>query len=380
MIEGVGRLVANRYRLERVLGRGGMGRVWLARDEKLHRSVAVKELLFPPQITSDERDVLCARSMREAQSAARLRHAGIVTVHDVCEEDGRPWIIMEFVPGRSLADEIEAEGALAPEKVAKLGLQILDALRTAHMAGVIHRDVKPSNILLEDQQAMLTDFGIAMIDGAAVITGTGLLIGTPAYMAPEQAEGRRASSRSDLWSLGATLYAAVEGRPPYEGPNSAAVFIAMGKEEPPPARNAGPLSAVIHGLLRKDPDQRIDLDEAERLLRRALEWEPVSRSAPSVTRVDDRARQKEPQSALEYGVTRVLPRFAEGSVSGLASFVLALLLLIVLPICAAVVGAFVGHYLDYGMRPILGIAGFAAGMVGGFRLLGRLTMNNPFSS
>jgi serine/threonine protein kinase len=255
MSQGLGRLIAERYRLGDVLGAGGMGKVWRAHDEFLKRDVAVKELVLPSEVADSDRRAFCARTIREARSAARLSHPGIVTIHDVIEQGGLPWIIMELIPGRSLDELITAEGPLAPRVVARIGLQVLAALRAAHAANVTHRDVKPSNILLRTRQAVLTDFGIATIEGDSTITSSGVIIGTPAFMAPEQARGSRATAESDLWSLGATLYAAVEGRPPYTGPSVGAVFMALASEDPAPTRNAGSLKPVIEGLLRKDPRQ-----------------------------------------------------------------------------------------------------------------------------
>ncbi|HZB32363.1 MAG TPA: serine/threonine-protein kinase, partial [Streptosporangiaceae bacterium] len=272
-----GQLVAGRYHLVEIIGRGGMGAVWRARDETLGRDVAVKELILSPVVAAAERAAFCARTIREARSAARLRHPGIVTIHDVIQQDGLPWIIMEYVTGRSLAEVIASAGRLSPDQVARIGLRILAALRAAHSAGIVHRDVKPANVLLDagsggggpgdDERVVLTDFGIAALEGDAAITQSGLILGTPAFMAPEQARGLRATERSDLWSLGATLYAAVEGGPPYQGPSSGAVFMALATEEPRPPVHAGPLTPVLGGLLRKDPAHRLSAEQTAALLR-----------------------------------------------------------------------------------------------------------------
>jgi eukaryotic-like serine/threonine-protein kinase len=264
MAQRVGRVIAGRYWLIEVLGRGGMGTVWRAHDNHLRREVAAKECVLPTGATDSEREVFCARTIREARSAARLRHPGIVTIHDHFDQDGSPWIIMELVPGRSLADEIE-QAPLPPMRVAEIGRQMLEALCIAHRNGVVHRDIKPSNVLLEGDKVFLTDFGIAAIDDDTAITKSGMIIGTPAYMAPEQAGGGQPTSLSDLWSLGATLYAAVEGIAPYTGPNAGAIFTALAINEPPRTRNAGVLEPVIRGLLCKDPDLRMQADEASRL-------------------------------------------------------------------------------------------------------------------
>ena len=276
MAEDPGRLIADRYQLIEVLGRGGMGLVWRARDEMLRRDVAVKELALPPHIGTAERKNFCARTIREARSAARLKHPGIVTIYDVIQQDGLPWIVMELVQGPSLGDVIDTSGPLPPVAVADIGRQVLDALRAAHAAGIVHRDVKPANVLLDGGRAVLTDFGIAALEGDASITQSGLILGTPAFMAPEQARGQRATERSDLWSLGATLYAAVEGGPPYRGPNSGAVFMALATEEPRPAVRAGPLEPVLRGLLRKDPAHRLSAGQAARLLEHLSAGEPQS--------------------------------------------------------------------------------------------------------
>src|SRR5918999_1685461 len=198
-----GQLVAGRYHLVEIIGRGGMGAVWRARDETLGRDVAVKELILSPVVAAAERAAFCARTIREARSAARLRHPGIVTIHDVIQQDGLPWIIMEYVTGRSLAEVIASAGRLSPDQVARIGLRILAALRAAHSAGIVHRDVKPANVLLDagsggggpgdDERVVLTDFGIAALEGDAAITQSGLILGTPAFMAPEQARGLRAT-------------------------------------------------------------------------------------------------------------------------------------------------------------------------------------------
>ncbi|XVQ08712.1 serine/threonine-protein kinase [Spirillospora sp. CA-255316] len=250
-------VLAGRYRLVSLLGRGGMGAVWRARDERLDREVAVKELRLPEDLGDDERRTWIARLDREARAAAGLKHPGIITVHDrVTGEDGRPWIVMELVHGRSLEDLLRTEGPLPPHRVARIGLEMLAALRAAHRAGITHRDIKPANVLLEEERVVLTDFGIAAVDGDATLTRTGAVIGTPAYMSPEQVRGQAATPASDLWSLGARLYTAVEGRPPFNGPSAAAVFVAVATEDPPPAGRAGPLEPTILELLRRDPHRR----------------------------------------------------------------------------------------------------------------------------
>lgn len=209
-----GELIGGRYRLVELIGRGGMGRVWRGRDETLERDVAVKEVMFPQGIIADQREVLLQRVLREARAAAQLNHPGIITVHDVVEHAGAPVIVMEYVAGMSLAAAIEQSGGLPVRRVAEIGAAMLRALSRAHAAGIIHRDLKPDNILLMDDRVIITDFGIAhMVDSTIALTHTGTLIGTPAYMAPEQLSGQTPAPATDLWSLGATLYCAVEGEP-----------------------------------------------------------------------------------------------------------------------------------------------------------------------
>ncbi|ACY99496.1 serine/threonine-protein kinase [Thermomonospora curvata] len=257
-----GHLLGNRYRLDRVVGRGGMGTVWQAYDTMLGREVAVKEVLLPPGLSQEERDVLYERTFREARASARLNHPGVVTVHDVLNEGGRPWLVMEFVRARSLQDLID-EGPISPHRAAEIGRQTLEALRHAHSKGILHRDVKPSNVLITDEgRAVLTDFGIAQMEGESTLTQTGLVMGSPAYIPPERAQGHRAVPASDLWSLGATLYAAVEGRSPYERADAMASLSAVLTEPVPPPRNAGPLTEVLMGLLAREPMYRLTADQA----------------------------------------------------------------------------------------------------------------------
>ncbi|MFB9967499.1 WD40 repeat domain-containing serine/threonine protein kinase [Sinosporangium siamense] len=261
-----GDLLAGRYRLVEQIGAGGMGRVWRGHDETLERDVAIKEILFPPGIEPAQRDVLTQRAMREARSAARLNHPGIVTVHDVIDSGTAPVIVMEYVRGRSLAQVIAEEGRLDPLRVAAIGAMMLEALQEAHAAEIIHRDLKPANVLLAGKRTVITDFGIASLAGDATLTASGMLIGTPSYMAPEQARGKRITPACDLWSLGATLYAAVEGRAPYSGTDVIAVLSALLSDEPEPPHHAGPLAPLLAGLLRKDPAERFTAEEAARSL------------------------------------------------------------------------------------------------------------------
>ncbi|MGD3110885.1 protein kinase domain-containing protein [Streptomyces sp. YGL11-2] len=279
-----GQLLAGRYQLSRLLGQGGMGAVWQAHDEQLGRDVAVKELRLPEHLGEAERQNWIARLDREARAAARLKHPGIITVHDrISGLDGRPWIVMELVDGGSLADLIEAQGALTPQRAADVGRQVAAALGAAHRRGITHRDIKPANILLEEDRVVLTDFGIAALEGDATLTATGMIMGTPAFMAPEQVRGLPATAESDLWSLGATLYAAVEGRAPFAGTAPSAVLVAVATEPPIPAVRAGALGPVLDGLLHKDPAARLTMDQLQAQLNGAAVVSPTPGMVPPVT-------------------------------------------------------------------------------------------------
>jgi eukaryotic-like serine/threonine-protein kinase len=265
---GAGRLIAGRYRLSQIAGQGGMGVVWRARDELLDRDVAVKEVIWPASFSEHERQVACSRATREAQMAARLNHPNVIRVYDIVEEDDHPWIVMELLPYRSLRDIIRDEGPLTPAQAAKLGLGILAALRAAHAEGIAHRDVKPANVLIgPEDRVVLTDFGIARAADTTTLTTAGMLIGSPSYIAPERARGGPSGAPGDLWGLGASLYAAVEGHPPFERDNALASLTAVVSDEPKPATHAGPLWPVINALLSKDPDDRPGADEADQMLR-----------------------------------------------------------------------------------------------------------------
>ncbi|MFF0436009.1 serine/threonine-protein kinase [Streptomyces sp. NPDC004327] len=261
-------LIAGRYRLLDVLGEGGMGTVWRARDEVLAREVAVKEVRAPAGLPTEDRERLYARLEREARSAARITDRNVVTVYDVAIDDGRPWIVMELVRGLTLAETLEAEGPLPPARAAHVGVGVLAALRAAHAAGVLHRDVKPANVLLaNDGRVVLTDFGIAAVAGTSPLTMTGELIGSPEYLAPERALGRTPGPAADLWSLGVLLYTAVEGVSPFRRETPLDTLRTVVDEEPALPVHAGPLAPVIEGLLRKDPEQRTQAAAAEEQLR-----------------------------------------------------------------------------------------------------------------
>ncbi|MET7441222.1 serine/threonine-protein kinase [Streptomyces sp. NPDC005496] len=267
-VSGGERVIAGRYRLLSPLGEGGMGTVWRARDEVLHREVAVKEVRAPAGIPSSDVERMYARLEREAWAAARVANRNVVTVYDVATQDGRPWIVMELIRGLALSDLLDAEGPIPPRRAAFIGAEVLSALRAAHAAGVLHRDVKPGNVLLSnDGRVVLTDFGIATVEGSSALTMTGEVIGSPEFLAPERALGRTPGPESDLWSLGVLLYAAVEGNSPFRHDTPLSTLRAVVDEELPPPRRAGPLAPVIEQLLRKDPADRMPAERAEQELR-----------------------------------------------------------------------------------------------------------------
>jgi eukaryotic-like serine/threonine-protein kinase len=280
------RIVAGRYAVGEVLGRGGMGTVWLATDKVLQRRVALKEITFSIHLTDEEREILRERTMREARAAARLDHPCVTSVFDVVEEDGHPWLVMEHVAARSLQDVVEEQGPLPPPVVARIGLDVLAALEAAHGEGIVHRDVKPANVLVgSDGRARLTDFGIATTTGDSSLTTQGALIGSPSYMAPERVAGGQPAGSVDLWSLGATLYTAVEGRLAFDRGDPVATLMAVATEPPAPPRLAGPLTPVLMGLLTKDPVRRATPAQARRDLQAVASgagpaWTPGPPPAP----------------------------------------------------------------------------------------------------
>ncbi|GIE32290.1 hypothetical protein Ait01nite_053350 [Actinoplanes italicus] len=274
-------LLAGRYRLGESLGRGGMGEVRLARDETLQRDVAIKEIDQP---VGTDGAAAARRTLREARAAARIGHPNVVQVYDVLQLDDRTWIVMEYVPSRSLREEIAEQGPLDPYRVARIGLDLLGALRTAHRLGVEHRDVKPANVLLaDDGRVLLTDFGIAAVDDDGVISRSDVLVGSPQFMAPERAQGKASGPAADFWSLGATLYAAIEGHAPYQRGSTMATLAALATEEPDPPVHAGPLRPLLDGLLVKDPAARMHAEDAESLARQIL-TELSGETEPPATR------------------------------------------------------------------------------------------------
>jgi len=275
-----GRTLAGRYELRRLIGRGGMGLVWEASDAVLGRSVAVKEVRFPATVSDDERQLLCQRTLREARAAARFDHPRMTTVHDVVEEDGKPWIVMQHVRSRPLSEIVKNDGPLPPHVVARIGIDVLDALTAAHAAGVLHRDVKPANVLIDDDgHACLTDFGIAMASGDPSITTDGVLLGSPSYMSPERARGDDLTPASDLWSLGATLYYAAEGRPAFDGGGAMATLVAVTTADPRPMSQTGPLPEILLSLLAKQPGERPTAEQACESLRAIASGERAQAAA-----------------------------------------------------------------------------------------------------
>jgi eukaryotic-like serine/threonine-protein kinase len=250
------RLIADRYALVVPIGQGGMGVVWRARDTLLGREVAIKEVRLPATIPDSERSSMRARVLREARAAARLNHPAAVTLYDVINEQGHAFIVMELISAPTLAQVVAEQGPLEVARAARIGAQVAAALAAAHQAGIVHRDVKPANVMVLGDGARLTDFGIARVKGDPKLTSTGLIVGSPAYMAPEQASGAAAGPEADLWSLGATLYFAVEGRPPFERDGQVAVLTAVVNDAPRTPEHAGELGPIIARLLSKDPRYR----------------------------------------------------------------------------------------------------------------------------
>ncbi|MDV9173494.1 serine/threonine-protein kinase [Streptomyces sp. W16] len=294
------RVIAGRYRLEKRLGRGGMGVVWRATDQLLGRQVAVKEIAQDDSLSEEEARQHRDRTLREARAVAQLRHPHVIVVHDVVEQDERPYIVMELIDGGSLADRISTHGPVDAAEAARIGIALLGALRTAHAAGVLHRDIKPANVLLdtaseqtdrtpadrsgsdrtaaaqEDQdpaafaRVVLTDFGIAQVAGATTLTENGAFVGSPEYTAPERMSGLRTGPASDLWSLGALLCTVLSGESPFRRDSLGGILHAVVFDEIRPPEEARPLLPVVRGLLERDPEQRLEAAEAERMLRAFL--------------------------------------------------------------------------------------------------------------
>ncbi|MFC9678912.1 serine/threonine-protein kinase [Streptomyces sp. NPDC056948] len=297
-----GRLVAGRYRLAERIGRGGMGTVWLADDEVLGRRVALKRLHEQPHLSADELGTRDERMRREARSAARIVHPNVIVVHDVVEDEGRPCVVMEYVPGHTLADLLQEGRTLPPHEAARIGLAMVSALRAAHEAGVLHRDVKPGNVLLgTGDRVVLTDFGIATTAGSSTLTRTGEMVGSIDYMAPERVRGLTPGPASDLWALGATLYQTVEGRPPFRRLTAMETAYAIATDPTPPPTRAGPLDPLIESLLAREPESRPSTEETEHSLRAAvdaLQGRGELRDQPQATRTRRRRRITTTAAAL----------------------------------------------------------------------------------
>lgn len=272
------RVIAGRYRLEKRLGRGGMGVVWRATDQLLGRQVAVKEIAQDDSLSEEEARQQRDRTLREARAVAQLRHPHIIVVHDVVEQDERPYIVMELIDGGSLAERISARGPVDAAEAARIGVALLGALRTAHAAGVLHRDIKPANVLLQtatdedgSERVVLTDFGIAQVAGATTLTESGAFVGSPEYTAPERMSGVRTGPASDLWSLGALLCTVLSGESPFHRDSLGGILHAVVIDEIRPPEQARPLLPVVRGLLERDPERRLGAAEAERMLRAFLD-------------------------------------------------------------------------------------------------------------
>ncbi|MER6050951.1 serine/threonine-protein kinase [Streptomyces sp. NPDC001793] len=320
-----GRLVAGRYRLVERIGQGGMGTVWRARDELLGRQVAVKRLHVSPQLDADELATRHARTTREAQAAARINHPNVVGVHDVVDDEGSPCIVMEYVPSSTLGDAIKEAARsgtyLTPREAARIGRGMIAALRAAHSAGVLHRDVKPGNVLLgEDGRVVLTDFGIAVATGTTTLTKTGELVGSIDYLAPERVKGSTPGPASDLWALGATLYQAVEGKPPFRKNTAVETAYAIAVDPLEAPRNAGQLGALIEALLAKEPGDRPTAEVVEQALRAAeAEAETALMGWPTLalgTVGRGRTATGEPSDALTHPVTQTSVPVADESGTG----------------------------------------------------------------
>ncbi|MFD3686098.1 serine/threonine-protein kinase [Nocardiopsis sp. NPDC058631] len=304
-----GRLLMGRYQLVSEIARGGVGTVWRAVDLVIDREVAVKELRLPADLSRSERESLLQRTTREARVAGRLTHPSLVTVLDVVDEDDRPWIVMELVEASTLEEIIQVGGPLPYQRVAEIGLHLIDALKVAHAEGIVHRDVKPENVMISGAgRVVLTDFGLAAWNGESALSASGRIIGSPAYIPPERAKAGPVGPESDLWSLGATLYAAVEGHPPYDRKGYIKILRQEQLDEPAKAANAGPLAPVLAGLLRVEPSERLTTENAAKMLRIAAlaPWAPetnaetaASGSRPAEPRPGDAGEDDEEEPDRE---------------------------------------------------------------------------------
>jgi len=302
---GAQRQIVGRYALGDLLGRGGMGTVWRAQDELLGRAVAIKAVEIPDAVSDGERASMRARVLREARAAARLNHPGVITIHDIVEEGGRVFIVMELVVAPTLAAAVAAHGPLAPARVARIGQQLLDALEVAHGEGIVHRDIKPANVmLLPRDRVKLADFGIASVQGDPQLTSSGVVLGSPAFMAPEQVSGEPSGPPADLWALGATMYHAVEGRVPFQRDTQSGVLVAILAQDADPLELAGPLSPVIAGLLAKAPEDRPSAERLHQLLEQvaASESDSVEVAVPPLAAPPAAPLAAPPTAAVDGGI------------------------------------------------------------------------------
>lgn len=297
-----GRVIAGRYRLQQQIGSGAMGVVWRAVDERLSRTVAVKQLLLQPGYTPEETEEARQRSMREGRIAARLQHQNAIVIFDVAEDEGQPVLVMEYLPSRSLATVLTDQGLLAPQTVARIGAQVAGALAAAHMAGIVHRDLKPGNVLLGDNgDAKITDFGISRAIGDVSVTKSGILAGTPAYLSPEVALGRDPAPASDVFSLGSTLYAAIEGEPPFGvDENAISLLHRVARGEVTPPRQSGPMTAALMRMLEPDPVDRPTMAQTREILQAVADGRPIPPPASNTRR-----QPPPPVAAPQQSPTRV---------------------------------------------------------------------------
>ena len=296
------RTIAGRYVVQRAVGRGGMGTVWLCRDERLGRDVAVKEVGSMPGASRSD----LARALREARNSAALNHRNVVSIYDAVEDGDQNWLVMEYVPSRNLSQIVAEEGPMSPARVAWIGAQAADGLAAAHERGTMHRDVKPGNLLVtEDDHVKISDFGIAHTHGDTRLTQSGIVTGTPAYFAPELAKGEEPTTAADVWALGATLYATVEGRLPYPDHNNAiALLTQIASEPPPPPSLAEFLAEPIERMMDSDPSTRWTMSDAAHTLHRLHEQHAAEDSGPGTVSfpaplADDVETDDEPAPAAE---------------------------------------------------------------------------------
>jgi serine/threonine protein kinase len=315
-----GTLIGGRYTLRAAVGHGGMGTVWRAADTLLRRDVAIKEVILPPGLAPSDRDAMYERTMREARAAAALQHPAVVQVYDVVHENGRPWIVMELLDARSLADMVIEDGPVSPRVVAKIGIALLGALEVAHAHGVLHRDVKPANVLIcGDGRCVLTDFGVARMPTDVQLTTPGMVLGSPHFISPERAMGHDFGPPSDLFSLGVTLYTAIEGRPPFDKGDPIETMHSVVEDPPAPVVRAGSLAPVLMGLLEKNPAQRMDVQTARTILRQQLAGPLASKSPPHMmTDPYSVVPSPRPVSPAPAAETQPIPPQPTGQIGGRA--------------------------------------------------------------